>query len=132
MIGWAAAVDRSGRKIAGLALTCLVPAIGLLVAVWSGSFVVAFLGLTAAVAGTNTARAIFWTIPTRFLSGIGAAGGLAFINSIALTGGFVGPSIMGYLKDVTGSFDTGLVVLSGSLLLSMGFAFSLKRLIVRE
>ena len=132
MIGWAAAVDRSGRKIAGLALTCLVSAIGLLVAVWSGSFVVAFLGLTAAVAGTNTARAIFWTIPTRFLSGIGAAGGLAFINSIALTGGFVGPSIMGYLKDVTGSFDTGLVVLSGSLLLSMGFAFSLKRLIVRE
>jgi MFS transporter, ACS family, tartrate transporter len=132
MIWWAAAVDRSGRKIAGLGLACLVSGTGLLVAVWSDSFVVSFLGLTFVVIGTNAARAIFWTIPTRFLSGIGAAGGLAFINSIGVVGGFVGPSIMGLLKDATGSFDAGLMVLGGFLLLSMAFAFSLKLLIVRE
>jgi MFS transporter, ACS family, tartrate transporter len=84
------------------------------------------------VVGTNTARAIFWTIPTRFLTGIGAAGGLAFINSIGVAGGFVGPSIMGFLKDATGSFDAGLTALSGFLFLSMGCALLLKRLIVRE
>jgi ACS family tartrate transporter-like MFS transporter len=132
MIYWAAAVDRSGRKITGLALTCLVSGTGLVIAVWSDSFVVSFLGLTAVVVGTNAARAILWTIPTRFLSGIGAAGGLAFINSIGVVGGFVGPSIMGFLKDATGSFDAGLMALSGSLFLAMAFAFSLKRLIVRE
>ena len=40
------AVGRSGRKITGLALTCLVSGIGLLVAVWADSFVISFLGLT--------------------------------------------------------------------------------------
>jgi MFS family permease len=132
MIYWAAAVGRSGRKLTGLALTCLVSGIGLLIAVWANSFVISFLGLTAVVVGTNTARAILWTIPTRFLSGIGAAGGLAFINTFGVLGGFVGPSIMGFLKDATGSFDAGLMVLSGFLFLSMVFALSLKRLIVRE
>ena len=84
------------------------------------------------VVGTNTARAILWTIPTRFLSGIGAAGGLAFINTFGVFGGFVGPSIMGFLKDATGSFNAGLTVLSGFLFLSTALAFSLKRLIEQE
>jgi len=132
MIYWAGAVGRSGRKITGLALTCLVSGIGLVVAVWADSFIVSFLGLTAVVVGTNTARAILWTIPTRFLSGIGAAGGLAFINTFGVFGGFVGPSIMGFLKDATGSFNAGLMVLSGFLFLSTALAFSLKRLIVQE
>jgi nitrate/nitrite transporter NarK len=90
------------------------------------------LGLTAVVVGTNTARAILWTITTRFLSGIGAAGGLAFINSIGVLGGFVGPSIMGFFKDATGSFDVGLMALSGFLFLSTVSAYSLKFLILRE
>jgi len=132
MIYWAGAVGRSGRKITGLALTCLVSAIGLLIAVWADSFVISFLGLTAVVVGTNTARAILWTIPTRFLSGIGAAAGLAFINTFGVFGGFVGPSIMGFLKDATGSFNAGLTVLSGFLFLATALAFSLKRLIVQE
>jgi MFS transporter, ACS family, tartrate transporter len=132
MIYWAVAVGRSGRKITGLAMTCLVSGVGLLIAVWANSFVISFLGLTVAVVGTNTARAIIWTIPARFLSGIGAAGGLALINSIGTTGGFAGPSIMGFLKDATGSFDTGLVVLSGFLFLATILAFSLKLLIARE
>ena len=63
---------------------------------------------------------------------MGAAGGLAFINTFGVFGGFVGPSIMGFLKDATGSFDAGLMVLSGFLFLSMACALSLKRLIVRE
>ncbi len=132
MIFWATAVGRRGRKITGLAMTCLVSGVGLLIAVWANSLVISFLGLTAAVVGTNTARAIIWTIPARFLSGIGAAGGLALMNSIGTTGGFAGPSIMGFLKEATGSFDTGLMVLSGFLFLATILTFSLKLLIVRE
>jgi MFS transporter, ACS family, tartrate transporter len=132
MIYWANAVGRSGRKISGLAMTCLVSGLGLLVAVWSNSLVISFLGLTVAVVGTNTARAIIWTIPARFLSGAGAAGGLALMNSIGTTGGFAGPSIMGFLKDATGSFDTGLMVMSGFLFVATIMAFSLKLLIKRE
>jgi MFS transporter, ACS family, tartrate transporter len=132
MIYWATAIGRSGRKITGLAMTCLVSGVGLVIAVWSSSLLISFLGLTVAVVGTNTARAIIWTIPASFLSGIGAAGGLAFINSIGTSGGFAGPSIMGFLKDATGSFDTGLMVMSGFLFAATAMTFSLKLLIKRE
>jgi MFS family permease len=132
MIYWAIAVGRSGRKIAGLAMTCIVSGIGLLIAIWANSFTIAFLGLTVAVVGTNTARAIIWTIPASFLSGIGAAGGLALMNSIGTSGGFAGPSIMGKLKEVTGSFDAGLMVMAGFLFAAAAMTFSLKLLIKRE
>jgi MFS transporter, ACS family, tartrate transporter len=132
MIYWATAIGRSGRKITGLAMTCLVSGIGLLIAIWAKSFVVAFLGLSIAVVGTSTARAIIWTIPARFLSGIAAAGGLAFINSIGTSGGFAGPSIMGFLKDATGSFDAGLMVMAGFLFTATAMTFALKLLIKRE
>jgi MFS transporter, ACS family, tartrate transporter len=133
MILWAGATDRSGGRINGLALTCIVSGVGLGIAVLlSNYFLIAFAGLTAAVLGTSTARAIFWSIPTRFLSGIGAAGGLAFINSIGTIGGFVGPSLMGYLKDATGSFNAGLAGLSAFLFVSVALTYSLRFFIQRE
>ena len=51
----------------------------------------------------------FWTLPTAFLSGTAAAGGIALINSIGNVGGFVGPMLLGSVKDATGSFAAGLV-----------------------
>ena len=132
MVLWAGFVDRSGRKIFNLALTCLLSALGLVLAIWSHSFIISLAGLTAAVVGTNTARAILWTIPTRFLTGIGAAGGLALINSVGTIGGFVGPTIMGLLRDTTGSFTAGLLALSGFLFVSTALAFTLKLVISTE
>jgi ACS family tartrate transporter-like MFS transporter len=132
MIFWAGAVDRSGRKIDNLAYTCLLSGFGIVLAVSTSSFPLALLGLTGVVVGTNTARAILWTIPTRFLSGIGAAGGLALINSVGVMGGFIGPSIMGVLKDTTGSFDSGLLALSGFMFVSVLLIYCLKFLIKAE
>src|SRR5207249_5940296 len=67
----------------------------------------------------------------RFLTGIAAAGGLAFINAVGTAGGFLGPSIMGWLKDLTGSFNAGLVAMAGFLLLATALTGALK-LFVRE
>jgi MFS family permease len=132
MIYWAGAVDRSGKKIDNLAYTCLLAGIGLVLAVSTPSVPIAFAGLTAVVVGTNTARAILWTIPTRFLSGIGSAGGLALINSVGTIGGFVGPSIMGEFRDMTGSFNAGLLALSGFMFASMVLTYCLKLFIKAE
>jgi ACS family tartrate transporter-like MFS transporter len=52
-------------------------------------------------------RTVFYTIPQSFLTGPAAAGGLAFINSVGAFGGFVGPYLVGFLKDATGSFNAG-------------------------
>lgn len=132
MVLWAGSVDRSGRKIFNLALTCLISAFGLVVATWTHSFIISLAGLTLAVVGTNTARAILWTIPTRFLSGVGAASGLAFINSVGTVGGFIGPSVMGFLKTTTGSFTAGLMAMSCFLFVATALVLTLKFVISNE
>jgi MFS family permease len=118
MIIWAGVVDRGQRKLLHLACMCILSGLGLVLAIGTGSFIVALAGLTAVVVGTNTARAVLWTIPPRFLSGAAAAGGLALINSVGTVGGVVGPSIMGELRELTGSFDAGRLVLAGFLFVS--------------
>ena len=131
MLVWARHVDRGGSKIGNVAAACFLTGAGLVGSVITGSFLPSLIGLTLALMGATSARALFWAIPTRFLTGAAAAGGLAFINSVGAVGGFVGPFAMGWLKDATGSFTTGLIglacfgVLSGLLTLSL-------RLLVRE
>lgn len=59
----------------------------------------------------------FWTLPTSILSRSAAAASVGFINSIGNLGGFVGPSVMGYLETQTGSKAAGLSYLAVSLIL---------------
>ena len=58
---------------------------------------------------------VFWTMPAALLSGAAAAAGIAMINSIGNLGGFVGPYLVGLVKDATGSTDGGLIVLAAIL-----------------
>jgi ACS family tartrate transporter-like MFS transporter len=132
MIVWAVGVDRSGRKVVNLTLACLLAAAGLVGSVLSGALAPALIGLTVALIGVTSARAIFWTIPTRFLAGVGAAGGLAFINSIGTLGGFAGPYMMGFLKDQTGTFEAGLLAMAALLAVTTLLAWSLKLVIKEE
>jgi MFS family permease len=128
MILWAGHVDRGASKVVNLALACAVSACGFLGAIlFSGNFWASVAAITVAVTGVNGARAILWTIPPRFLTGMAAAGGLAFINSIGTTGGFVGPFVFGWLTDETGSFSAGMLAMSGFLVLAAVLAWSLRR-----
>lgn len=45
----------------------------------------------------------FWCLPTKFLKGASAAAGIALISAIGSSGGFFGPSLIGFLKQTTGS-----------------------------
>jgi MFS family permease len=132
MIVWAAWVDRSGRKIKNLTLACLIAAAGLGLAIATANFWLSLFWITVALSGITSARAIFWTIPTRFLTGLAAAGGLAFINSIATLGGFVGPYAMGWLRDATGLFSAGLLAMAGLLMLATVMSWSLKLFVTQE
>ena len=67
-----------------------------------------------------------WPIPSAFLTGTSAAAGIAGINSLGNLSGFVGPYIMGYLKDATGNFTAGLLVLGGCALVGSIVALTLK------
>jgi MFS family permease len=131
MVGWAHYLDRHGRRILNLAGACLLSAVAFVLAMWTGNFWLSLTWITVALLGINAARAMFWVIPTRFLTGVAAAGGLAFVNSLGVTGGFVGPYVMGWLKDVTGSFNAGLLAMAGFLLLATVLTAALK-LVVKE
>ena len=127
MIVWAGRVDRRGNKVGNLSLACAVAAVGFIGSIaFSDNFWISIFWIMVAVSGVNAARALFWTIPPRFLSGMAAAGGLAFINSIGTMGGFVGPTFMGFLRDQTGSFAVGQMALGGFLIAASLLAWSLK------
>ena len=55
--------------------------------------------LTIGTVGTFAALPTFWTLPTAMLTGTAAAGGIALINAIGNVGGFVGPYLVGLIKD---------------------------------
>lgn len=132
MIVWAGYVDRHGGKIGNLAIACLVSALGLAGSIATKNFWISLAGITVSLSGINAARGIFWTIPPRFLTGLAAAGGLAFINSIGTAGGFVGPYVMGWLIDKTGSFSAGLAAMAGFLLAATGLSWSLKLFVTQD
>ena len=132
MILWARYVDEKGRRVVNLAIACLLGGIGLLTPILSNSLVSAIVGFSLALIGVTAARAIFWTIPTRFLTGVAAAGGLAFINSIATTGGFFGPYMMGWLKEFSGSYIVGLLAVAAIMVAATAASLSLKLFISRE
>ena len=57
-------------------------------------------------------QAVFWTLPSSYLGGRSAAGGLALVNMGAAFGGFIGPPAVGIIRDATGSYAPGLFALS--------------------
>ena len=132
MLIWAGAVDRGAGKIGQLVITCALAALGLVVSVLAPGFALSLLAVTVALIGITAARAIFWTIPTRFLVGAGAAGGLAFINTIGSAGGFAGPYMVGWLKDATGRFETGYCAMAAIMALTALLALALRWQIRQE
>src|SRR5215467_4081976 len=132
MLWWSWHVDRTGKKIGNLTVALVIGMIGLAASVTTGNLFLGLTALTVALVGITSARAIFWPIPTRFLSGVGAAAGLAFINSIGTIGGFAGPYLMGWLREHTGSFAAGLLAMAGVLLAAALVTSSLKLVIKSE
>lgn len=69
---------------------------------------------------------VFWTLPTQFLTGAAAAGGLAAINGFAQIGGFTGPYIVGWVKSATDSFSLSLLTLAIFPIIAFFLCMSLK------
>jgi len=105
--------DRCGLAALGLAFYC-VGGIGVALLPHSIPRVVALVVLQV---GNPIFMTSFWCVPTKFLKGSSAAAGIALISSIGATGGFFGPSIIGFLKQTTGSDSGAFLGLGGLALL---------------
>lgn len=109
--------DRWRERPLHVAGACVLGAIGLIgSALASDSLILSMAGLTVATFGIYAALPVFWTMPPLFLAGAASAAGIAVINSIGNLAGFVSPSIVGWIKQTTGSADNGLYVISGCLI----------------
>ena len=118
MVVWGISSDRSGERIGHISAAALLGAAGMLAAALQPPGPGVLVALTVAAIGTYAALSVFWTLPTSFLGGTAAAGGIALVNSFSNLGGFVGPTVMGWLRAATGGYSAGLAVLSGGMLLA--------------
>jgi MFS transporter, ACS family, tartrate transporter len=127
MVLWARHSDRTGERTWHVVGACVLAAAGLVLAGLAGTVVAVLLALTLVNIGISSAKPPLWSMPTMFLSGSAAAAGIATINSIGNLGGFVGPVMIGWIKDLTGSFQGGLYFVAGLLVLSAVLTLILAR-----
>jgi ACS family tartrate transporter-like MFS transporter len=101
--------DRSGERLLHIAAVATVAAVGFVASALLDSPLLVVVALSLAAAGAISSHGPFWTLPSRFLTGSAAAGGIALIVSIANLAGFAGPYIMGLLRGASGNFRSGLL-----------------------
>ena len=110
VIWWGRRSDRRLERAGHAAFANLLAGAALLAAAFLVDPTSRILAVTIAFAATLAFTPPFWSIPAAFLSGAASAAGIAAISSLGVIGGFVAPSIIGYLRDLTGDFRYGLGV----------------------
>ncbi|HKU00356.1 MAG TPA: MFS transporter [Paraburkholderia sp.] len=116
-----------------IAIPAAIGAIGLVLSVaWAHNTTLAMTALTIATVGILTTLPLFWSLPTAWLAGTGAAAGIALINSIGNLAGFLSPYAVGWLKQVTAANDSGMYMLAAFMILGGLLALCAPRRLVNR
>ena len=117
-VWWGRHSDATRERRFHLVAALLLGSIGIAVSTAIDDPVLKIAVLCAAGFGIFGSLPVFWTLPTAFLGGAAAAGGIALINSIGNLAGFVAPFVVGSIKDATGGFTGGLLCVSAASLVA--------------
>ena len=112
MIWWTRHSDTTHERVWHVVIPAVFSGLALIASAYLSNPILAAVALSISAMGVYAAVPTFWSLPTGFLTGSAAAGGIALINSIGNLGGFVGPYAIGWIKDATGETTLGLVVLA--------------------
>src|SRR5437660_4593903 len=115
-VGWLS--DRSGERRWNLFVTCMLGCIGLVICGLFVNSYWAIVGMSISAIGFYGTKGPFWSMPTMFLTGPAAAASIAWINSVGNLGGFFGPTMVGWARQITGSYAGGLYALAAFALMS--------------
>jgi len=118
--------DRSGERRWHAALPAFAGALALVGAAYSSSVAPSIAAISVGLLGVFSIMGPFWAMPTSLLSGTAAAVGIALINSVGNLGGFFGPWIIGSVRNATGQFRGGLLVVGAALATSGVMALLVK------
>jgi MFS transporter, ACS family, tartrate transporter len=125
MIWYGRHSDAKAERKAHAAVALLIAAAGIAGSTLTGNPTLTVVAFTIGACGVLAALPVFWTLPTAVLSGSAAAAGIAVINSIGNLSGFFGPYAMGWIKDATGSFTGGLLLIAALALVAMVIVLAL-------
>jgi MFS transporter, ACS family, tartrate transporter len=125
MVWWGRRSDNKAERRFHAAFPLLVAAAGIAVSTLLDDPLLKMISLCVAGFGIFACLPVFWTLPTAFLSGASAAAGIAVVNSVGNLAGFAGPFAMGWIKDQTGSYAGGLLLLSALGLIAMGIVLTI-------
>jgi ACS family tartrate transporter-like MFS transporter len=118
IVGFGQLSDRIGDRFWILVGTCACGAVGMAIGGVLHDSIWVLAAFSLATFGFYGMKSPFWPLPSTVLSGPALAAGLAYINSIGNFCGYLGPIVVGYTKDATGSFESGIYVLALSSLVS--------------
>jgi ACS family tartrate transporter-like MFS transporter len=132
MVAWTRHSDRTRERPWHVALPAFAGCLGLTASAYVSNPVLSTIALSVALIGIYAAIATSWTLPTAFLGGTAAAGGLALINSIGNLGGFAGPYFMGWIKNATGAYSLALLIIGIGLAISGLIALAMRPAVANE
>ncbi|MET3445335.1 MFS transporter [Ralstonia sp. 1138] len=117
MLWWARTANRAQNRVPYVAAALVVAAVALAASTALDAPALKLAALCVTVSGILAFQATFWAIPSTFLTGRAAAGGLALIVSVGNLGGFVGPSMVGAIKQYSQGFTAPLLAVSAVLII---------------
>jgi cyanate permease len=126
MVLWSIHADRSMERNWHAAIPAAVAGLSLIACTFLGNPVLVLAALSLGITGIFCYVSVFWAVPSAMLTGPAAAAGLALINAVANIGSFAGPYMLGWVKDFTGSYALGIVVLGLGPLVAAVIAVSLR------
>ncbi len=110
----------------------LLMSAGFLLCGWTSSPSLVVLAFALIVIGFNGMQGPLWSLPASYIQGRAAAVGFALIGAIGVTGGFIGPYWMGFMRDLTGSYQRGLMTMALPMLLGAAIMLYLRRLLPNQ
>jgi ACS family 4-hydroxyphenylacetate permease-like MFS transporter len=116
---WSLRSDRLQERLWHVTIPIATAAAGWLLVTFSPVPLVRFGGLSLVSVGAFCGMSIFWTLPASVLSHAARPAGIALISTAGIFGSAVSPSIIGFLRDETGTFSSGLLYMVTLLMVSI-------------
>ncbi|PKH19126.1 MFS transporter [Enterobacterales bacterium CwR94] len=123
--------DRTGERSRHLGLPLILSGLLLLAALYAPAQWMSYLLLVMMVGLNWAITPVFWAVTTETVSGVAGAASVALINAVANIAGLTFPPVMGRIKDITGNYDYGLLIVAGALILGglLGLKLGMKKVI---
>jgi ACS family tartrate transporter-like MFS transporter len=123
---WSIHSDRTRERNWHAAIPAAISGLGLVACAVLTDPVAVMVALTLGISGVFCYVAVFWAVPSAMLSGPAAAAGLALINAVANLGSFFGPTMVGWMRQVTGNYSLAIMALGVGPLVAAVVAASLR------